>query len=257
MYVRLINGMLNQMKKILTAFMFFAAMIFPQAAQAATLSVSPSTGTINKGCTFSVNIELDTQGTQTDGSDVILFYEPQKLSATINSIVNGKIYQDYPGNSVDSSGGKISISGISSVATPFNGKGTFATINFQVIDSAQGNSTTLKFDFDPNDKTKTTDTNVVERGTIADVLSQVTDGAYTIGTGTCGSTAQSAATSTAGSQGAPGSALLPQGAAGDSSGSALYRPSSLPQSGFFENTLILASVGVVLVLLGAIGLVIL
>lgn len=250
--------MLNSMKKILTTLLFLSVLIFPQAANAATLSLSPATGTINKGCTFSVNIELDTQGTQTDGSDVILFYEPQKLSATINSIVNGKIYQDYPGNSVDTSGGKISISGISSVSTPFNGKGTFATINFQVIDSAQGNSTTLKFDFDPNDKTKTTDTNVVERGTIADVLSQVTDGAYTIGTGTCGSTSQSSeGTSAPGSQGAVGSTSLPQGGADDGSGSAVYRPSTLPQGGLFDNTLVLASVGAVLVLLGAVGLVIL
>lgn len=224
-------------------------LLFPALAQAATLSLSPATGQANKGCTFSVNIELDTTGTATDGTDVILFYEPTKLSATATSVENGKIYSDYPGNSVDSAGGKISISGISSVSSPFNGKGTFAKINFNVIDSGSGNSTTLKFDFDPNDKTKTTDSNIVERGTIADVLSQVTDGDYTIGAGNCSSQAQSASDGT-------GSSLLPQGQGGQLSGSesGTIKPTVLPQGGLFDTTIGITAIGGMLIIFGILGL---
>lgn len=227
-------------------------LLFPALAQAATLSLSPAAGQANKGCTFSVNIELDTTGTSTDGTDVILFYEPSKLSATATSIENGKIYSDYPGNSVDSAGGKISISGISSVSSPFNGKGTFAKINFNVIDSGSGNSTTLKFDFDPNDKTKTTDSNIVERGTIADVLSQVTDGDYTIGTGNCASQAQSANAGTS----TGGSSLLPQGQGGQLSGSesGTIKPTVLPQGGLFDTTIGITAIGGMLIILGILGL---
>lgn len=226
-------------------------LFFPALAQAATIALSPSGGQANKGCTFSVNIELDTTGTATDGTDVILFYEPTKLSATVTSIENGKIYSDYPGNSVDSAGGKISISGISSVSSPFNGKGTFAKVKFQVLDTGTANSTSLKFDFDPNDKTKTTDTNVVERGTIADVLTQVTDGDYSIGTGNCASQAQA-------SQGLvsppPVSKLPVGGPIGSGSDSGTFKPTSLPPSGLLDSTIGIAALGGVLVILGIIGL---
>lgn len=241
--------------KVKTFFLIFTAVLFlgsPVQAIAATLTLSPSSGQINQGCTFPVDIVLDSGGVQTDGTDVILFYEPTKLSANVNSIVNGKIYSDYPGNSVDQSAGKISISGISSVS-PFNGKGTLATINFTVLgSSSSGGSSTLRFDFDPNDKTKTTDTNVVERGTIADVLSQVTDGSYTLGTGNCGSSVN--ASPAPGSPGGGASSLLPQGGGLDSSSSSTVRPTSLPQGGILDTTVVLVTVGTLLVLLGLAGL---
>src|SRR3990167_8307133 len=143
--------------------LIFILLITPTQALAASLSFAPATGSFNRGCTMAINIELDTQGAQTEGTDVIINYEASKVSLTTSQITNGSIYPEFPGNSVDSTSGKISISGISSVSTPYNGKGIFATLNFKVLDNAPAGTTTLKFDFNPSDKTRTTDSNVVER----------------------------------------------------------------------------------------------
>lgn len=165
-------------------FVSFLIFIFPSGvfAQTAILSLDPSTGTLNRGCSFTLNVNLDTGGTQTDGSDAIIFYDPTRFNAT--SITNGTIYPDYPGNNIDPTG-KITISGLASVSTPFAGKGTLATINFTVGSNAPTGAVQIKFDFDPNHKAETRDSNVVERGTVVDVLNSVVDGNYTIGTGTC------------------------------------------------------------------------
>lgn len=157
----------------------------PVWAFASTLSLSPAAGVFNKGCTFSLDIKLDTGPVQTDGTDTILLYDPTRFKAT--SIRSGTLYNDYPGNVIDEQSGRVTISGLASVSTPFSGSGTFATVNFSVLDNAPTDTATqIKFDFDPNDKAKTTDSNVVERGTVTDSLSSVQNGSYTIGTGLCG-----------------------------------------------------------------------
>ncbi len=159
-------------------------------AQAATLSLSPATGTFNQGCNFSLAVNLNTGGAQTDGTDAIIIYDATRFTAT--SIVSGNIYPDYPGNNIDAQSGRITVSGLASVSTPFSGQGLFATINFTVQSTASVGSTQINFDFDPNNKAKTTDSNVVQRVTIAiaDVLNSVTNGSYIVGsTGTCGAVA--------------------------------------------------------------------
>ncbi len=157
----------------------------PTSSQKATLSLDPSDGTLNRGCNFSLNVNVDTGGAQTDGTDAILLYDPSKLTAT--SIANGTIYADYPADDIDSKNGKITISGLASVSTPVSGKSTFATVNFTIPASAADGATQVTFDFDPNNKAKSTDSNVVQRGTVVDVLNSVVNGKYTIGTGTCDS----------------------------------------------------------------------
>lgn len=176
------------MKKWLSLFFVFCFLFlaFPKGAfaQAAVLSLDPSAGTFNKGCSFSLNVNLDTGGAQTDGTDAIIFYDASRLTAT--SITNGTIYPDYPGNNIDAANGKITISGLASVNSPFSSKGILATINFTVNNNASAGSTQITFDFDPNNKAKTTDSNVVQTGTVVDVLNSVVNGNYVIGTGTCG-----------------------------------------------------------------------
>ncbi len=256
------------MKKLIQAFGVLAALgifgVFPAVASAATLTFNPASGSLNKGCEVTVKIDLDTQGVQTDGTDVIVLYNPAQLSITTSKITNGTIYPEYPGNSVDSAGGKISISGISSVSAPFSGTGTFATLKFTVSNSLAANTPlNLSFDFDPNNKTKTTDTNVVERGTIADVLNSVTNGTYTVGTGTCtgnGITGGSGTGTGTGTglngqgQALPGS----NGLSGSQSAQfPVYQPTinnELPNAGILDNTLAITAVGLVLVILGVAGL---
>lgn len=240
-------------KKLLIGLIIFLGIVIsPSAAMAATLAISPTSGSLNKGCEYSVNIELDTQGSPTDGTDVILIYEPAKLTVTSAGITNGKIYEQYVGNSVDPVGGKISISGIASVSDAFTGKGTFATVKFTVAAAATG-TTTLKLDFDPNNKTKTVDSNVVERGAeIADVLSQVTDGVFTIGTGSCGAIGNAPPQGQVGTSPLPGITTLP---VNPPVASASTLPiGRLPDSGILDNTLLVASVGMILVILGVVGL---
>lgn len=243
------NRYMGRLKYILMSFLALAVFSSPALAQAATLSLNPSAGTFNRGCVLGVNIDLDTQGGQTDGTDVILIYDPTKLSVKTSDITNGKIYQDYPGNSVDAQSGKLSISGISSVSEPFSGKGVFATVQFHVLENAPSGATLIRFDFDPNDKTKTTDTNVVERGTIADLLSQVTDGNYVVGTGSCASQSSGA--------GATGNITGGQGQVGTASATPLPTKvplKELPQGGIFDNTIIIAAIGTVLTIIGIAGL---
>lgn len=218
-------------------------MATPALAFASTLSLSPSSGTYNRGCSFTLDINLDTQGTQTDGTDAIVFYDPSILTA--NSISNGTIYQDYPGNNIDAQNGKITVSGLASVTQAFSGQGTLATLNMTVKDNATAGVTQMRFDFDPNNKTKTTDSNVVERGSVTDTLSSVVDGNYTVGTGSCGSAAETPTVggSTGGTVGQGG---VP------ASGSGYYK--TLPSAGSEQLTFTLAIVGSVLTVLGILGL---
>src|SRR3989338_4368730 len=170
------------MKLLINLVATLAIMAFPVQAYAAVLSLSPSTGSFNKGCNFSLNIDLNTGGIQTDGTDAIIQYDQAKFTAT--SITSGSIYPDYPGNSIDDTAGKATVSGLASVSTHFSGSGTLATINFTVKDAATAGVSLIKFQFNANDKSNTTDSNVVERGTVADVLSSVVNGNYTVGSGT-------------------------------------------------------------------------
>ncbi len=216
-------------------------LIFPGGALAATLSLSPNTGTFNKGCSVQLKINLDTSGAQTDGTDAILLFNPTILTP-VQTIQNGTIYPDYS-NVVDALNGKVTVSGIASVAQAYSGQGTLATVNFTVNNNAAG-PLTVKFDFDPNDKQKTTDSNVAERGTLADLLSSVSDGNYTVGTGS-------------GCSGAGGTGAIGVGAPGSSDSAVVVVPppvTVLSPSGSFDNTLILGIAGGLFVLLGIIGL---
>lgn len=232
--------------KKITAFiiaLFFFA-LSPAYAFAASLSIAPSSGQMNKGCDVTVTLELDTQGAQTDGTDAILIYDPSKLTIQQSDITPGKIYNDYPGISVDAASGKISVSGLAQVSEAYSGKGTMATLKFKVAAAAANGPTEIKIDFDPNNKTNSMDSNVVERGTVSDVLSSVIDGNYTIGTGSCAGGIGATGSGT----GAPALPISNPVASGGS------LPSSLPEAGILDNTVVVASVGMLLVVLGIAGI---
>lgn len=258
---------MKELLKSLTGLTFALGFLIvsPVALFAATLSFDPPLGVIYKGCEISIKINLDTQGVQTDGADVIVLFTPAQLSTTTTQITNGTIYPEYMGISVDGQGGKIGISGISSVSSPFSGNGTFATIKFNVASTLKENDKiNLNFDFDPNNKTETADANVAERGTTADVLSGVTNGTYTVGTGSCaaGVTAiPSLGTGTAGTGTTGGQGQVLPGTNPSSTQSAqyqVYKPNlndvTGGKAGLLDNTIILTAVGMVLVIAGIAGL---
>lgn len=229
------------MRKFIVYSLWFIVIMFfviPQTALAATLSLSPATGTFNKNCKVSIKVDLDTGGAQTDGADAIIKYDPSRFIAT--SVTPGTIYPDYPGNNIDAANGKITISGLASFTQPFQGQGTLATINLTVAENAPAGITAIKFDFDPNDKAKTTDSNVVERNTIAELLNSVVDGNYTIGTGvSC----------------TAGVVTVGQGGTGTiATSGAVPIQKTLPEGGTETLTFTVAILGSILTVLGILGL---
>lgn len=227
-------------KVFLAVYLSLFGFLSPVFAQQATLSLSPASGTFNQGCSFALQVLLDTGTAQTDGTDAILLYDPARFSA--QSVVSGTIYPDYPGNNIDDQSGKITISGLASITTPFAGKGTLATVNFKVVSGAPAGASQIKFDFDPNDKAKTTDSNVVERSTVSDILNSVVNGNYVIGTGTCASPSPTPVGSHIG------------GPTGSGTPSATPQPTQLPNRGTEQVTYTLAIAGVVLTIAGILGL---
>lgn len=233
------------------AFLLFLSLslLIPSSVLAASLSLSPSSGTFNKGCPVTLDINLDTTNSDTDGTDAILFYDNTRFSATsIDTELPTKIYSDYPGSNIDEATGKITVSGLASVSSGFNGKGTLAKINLTVKEAAPTGATQVKFDYTSGGKT--TDSNVVQRGTVADILTSVTNGNYTIGTGTCGAATTTTKTGTAQGQ-ATGFTSTPS--------AQIQQPASLDQAvggktGTAEFTFTLAIVGTVLTIFGVLGL---
>lgn len=220
--------------------------VTPAWAAGTSLSLTPASGTFNKGCSFSLDVKVDTGGAQTDGTDAIIFYDPTRFNAS--KINDGTAYADYSGSNIDAQNGKITVSGLATGST-FSSSGTLATIDFKVLDTAPTGATQIKFDFDPNDKAKTIDSNIVEHETILDVLSQVQNGTYTIGSGVgCAVVFKGGPTGT----GATGSGTVletqvPIETIDDLTGNG-------KGSGSVETTVFFAFTGMILTILGVIGL---
>lgn len=232
------------MKKIILLLAFsFQLSASPVFAQAASLSLEPSSGTFNQGCNFSLKVNLDTGGAQTYGTDALLLYDASKFNAT--TITDGTVYPDFPGNVIDAQNGKIAVLGLASPNASFSGKGTLATLNFTVKETAPTGATQITFDFSPTNKAKTDDSNVavIQGGAVVDVLNSVVNGNYTIGTGACG--IQVASPLPRGAVGTPSASLKP---------TPLPTKETLPPAGTEQFTYTIAIVGGILAVLGILGL---
>jgi len=168
---------------IIFSFCSILGLIKPNLIKAATLSLSPSSGSYTVGDTFEVQIVLDTQGTETDGVDIhYLNYDPSLLEVqdanteqTGIQISPGTLYSNTPINSVDTVNGRIDFSQTTAGGSTYNGSGVLATVTFKVLSGGTANVT---FDFTLGE---TTDTNVASSG--EDVLTSVTNGSYTLSSG--------------------------------------------------------------------------
>ncbi len=228
----------------ISLFVFLGA----SSALASTLSLSPATGTFNRNCPFVIDILLDTKGVATDGTDAYLNFDSSRFNA-VSIDTQGKVYPDYPGSEIRNDLGIIKVSGLATPTSPYSGSGKLATINFSVKDTASTGVTQMTFDFDPNDKGKTSDSNVVQKGTATETLDSVLNGSYTIGAGSCGATP-------APTQVTPVGAINPPaGAVGAATPSATFIPlKTLPPAGFEKVTYMFAIIGLVLTILGILGL---
>lgn len=156
------------------------AIILPSVISAATLSVSPSSQTINVGDTFSVAVNLDTQGKQIDGVDLrylnynpsILELEDANTSASGVQIVPGSLMPMTLANSANTTLGKITFSQVAAGGNKYIGSGTLATLTFKAVSLGVANIT---FNYTSGN---TTDSNVASLG--SDVLAAVINGSYTV-----------------------------------------------------------------------------
>lgn len=238
--------MVNKAVRIIKIFVTFLGavffLLFPQGvalAAGATLSLSPSTGTFNKGCSFSVDVVLNTGGVKTAGSEAIILYDTALF--TVTAVKEGGIYPDFPGKDFESQPGRVSLSGISTADSPFSGQGVLATIKFTVKDDAREGAAQIKFDFDPNNKSDTTDSNVASVDA-NEILDQVQNGSYTVGSGSCVSPSPSPGAVKVGAPTSPQPSPTPQ-----------IPTKQLPEAGVTD-FLIPAALGLGLLILGMLGL---
>lgn len=150
-------------------------------AASATLSLSPASGSYNVNDNFDVNIVLNAGGAKIGGVDIYyITFDQTKLNLV--DIVNGTIFEQYVGKSINNSNGTAAISGmVNSAQDSFTGTGTFATLKFKAVSAG---TSEVKFTFTPGN---TRDTNTVDFDTLGDVLTSVVNGTYTV-TGTGGTT---------------------------------------------------------------------
>lgn len=146
----------------------------PSAAFALPISggkfslVADKTG-YNVGEEVKVAVRVSTGGHNTNGADVVIKYDPQKVEVLENSgVIAGDLYTEYPILKSNPDKGLIQISGISPADyTGFNGLGDFATLNLRA--KSEGEST-LSIEYKPN---STTDSNIIDDADSQDILAQV------------------------------------------------------------------------------------
>lgn len=195
----------HEVKRILSRVLLItgasiATFAVPAIASAATLSLSPTSGTHAVGATFDVKIQLDTGGVTTSGTDVYVRFDPNVLqvvdsnnSSTGVQVSPGTLYSQTSFNSTDNGAGKVSFSGSKSGGSSgYSGTGTLATIKFQA--AAEADSTSVTIDYQAG---STTDSNVISQADSSDALTSVTSASYKISAAAGSATAAPTTTTTA------------------------------------------------------------
>lgn len=200
-------------KILLPLFLILFLFLAPVAKvwAAASLSFSPSSSTVTLNQNFSVDVTLSTGGSETDGADVIIRYDGNKLqvvSANLGSLYTNKVVEDT------GTSGKITLRATSASNQSYNGTGTLATIVFYPIAEGTAN---VYFDYTSG---STTDTNIAYQG--SDILGSVSNATYTVTSSGTGGTTTSVSPSP-----------------------------SIPVSGTSGPTLALVGGGIALIILGA------
>lgn len=154
------------------------------ASTKASLALSPSSGTYNKGCDFFIDVNMDAAIFDIDGVDLVLKYDKDRVQATeittvttFNNIGIDFVYKEYNNDT-----GMLYFTGVSRLNKPLKGTGKLATLNFKVKTSASTGEAKMEILRDPNSVTMS---NIIEVGTVENKLEVVVNGNYTVGSGSC------------------------------------------------------------------------
>ncbi|PJE64651.1 MAG: hypothetical protein COU90_02305 [Candidatus Ryanbacteria bacterium CG10_big_fil_rev_8_21_14_0_10_43_42] len=214
-------------KSFIVSIIIFAS---PFLASAATLSVSPATGSFTVGGTVTVQVQVNTEGSTADGVDIrYLNFNPALLQVIDENtgvagvqIAPGSLMPNTPTNIADNTAGRISFSQVPSGGAVFSNSAnqTLATVRFTVVGAGTG---ALTFNHVPG---VTSDSNVASGG--SDLLTSVTNGSYTFTTTNSPPSVSAISTNvvdvdpgTAGIQYYEGTTVTYSGSASDSNGDAL------------------------------------
>ena len=141
-------------------------MVASQKVDAAVLSVVPEIVSTDAGEEFTIEVNLNTEGKKTDGADVILRYDPEKIE--VIGIIPGITYPDYTIQKIEE--GKISITGVAASTGPFfEGNDLFASVKLKAL---FGGEEVVSIDFTEE---STVESNVALHGKGTDILTGVED----------------------------------------------------------------------------------
>lgn len=134
--------------------------------QKATLTLSTELTNYLVGQEVLVKVILSTGSYQTDGTDVLIQFDPQVLEPADNFFEKGTLYQDYPGVRKDQLKGTVSASGITVSSGGFKGTGVFGTFKFK---AKKVGKSLVELKFTPS---STTDSNIIESNSAKDLLEE-------------------------------------------------------------------------------------
>jgi len=160
--------------KLALFLLFFLSL--PVSASAATLSLQPSSGTMITDCPFTVDVIIDTQGQQTDASQVYLKHNLSGFSENLSFLGNG-IYSSY--SNAQNLPQRIDTGLLGYGGGNFSGNNLkFGEIRMK-SDQA-GKTVNVDIDFNKN---KSITSKVADQG--ANILSSVNNGSYQVVNGYC------------------------------------------------------------------------
>lgn len=133
-----------------------------------TISLQASKQEIKIGDKVILTINLDSD-IYSDGTDVVINYDPKllRISKDTSPVDIGVVYKSFPQNKVDTTLGRIAVSGVTDKKEGILAEGVFGTVEFTA--KAPGKAD-IGIDFKPSN---TTDSNIIKTGTGQDVLEKV------------------------------------------------------------------------------------
>lgn len=146
------------MKKVFLVILFFILFLgasLKTALAAASLSLSPTSGSVAVGQNLSVNVVLNTGEDSVSGCDVILTFSPTIIKVKSVSFGSSPLFVDTNATQDNNNGKLIINASTMSSLQAFKGTGTLATITFEAVSTG---SSAVSFKCEP--QTTANDTNV-------------------------------------------------------------------------------------------------